>query len=281
MNQEELDALLKAELGEGNAKKSKKSKKSKKEEGVEELSEDLGEGSEGTEQALEEIENTEQALEEIEELPEEIKEELKDAKEAEEEIKEKEEESKESSKSKDKEVSLNLPVDNQHKVIFQLDEVAKDSEIHANEVFTELEGIQESNMALLDGLKSISQYANSQKEIFEKLSSKFPNIQIFSSALEETQQNLALIKSLEDKINDCDMSINNAMNAMQFQDIYQQKINRIIHIIQSLVQYVNSLFESKEVGRSAPARHIVGDDTKDTFSQDEIEKLINSFGKNP
>ncbi|MCE3040514.1 hypothetical protein [Helicobacter anatolicus] len=177
---------------------------------------------------------------------------------------------------------LNTPVEKQHKVIFQLDEVARDSELRANEVFEDLEGIQDSAFALNDGLKQIYQYITSQKVIFEKLVAKFPNVKIFQDSLEDTCMNLKLIDTLKDNLTNCDNHINNAINAMQFQDIHQQKLNRVIHIIQSLVHYMNSLFESNKEykeSRAQPARTLVGDDSPDAFSQEEIEELINSFGK--
>lgn len=176
---------------------------------------------------------------------------------------------------------LNTPVENQHKVIFQLDEVARDSEMKANEVFEGLECIQDTAMTLNNGLEQIHQYMQSQQSIFEKLITKFPNVQIFKEALNDTNTNLTLVTTLKDNIANCDIHINDAINAMQFQDIHQQKLNRVIHIIQSLVQYMNSLFESKDkkTSRAQPARHIFGDEKDDIISQDEIENLINSLGK--
>ena len=72
------------------------------------------------------------------------------------------------------------------------------------------------------------------------------------------------------------------MDTMQYQDIHRQKIERVINVMRSLLRYMNTLFGSdiKDEERVSSAQHIVGDsDTEDVVTNEEIEALLESFGK--
>lgn len=72
-----------------------------------------------------------------------------------------------------------------------------------------------------------------------------------------------------------------AMDAMQYQDIHRQKIERVINVMRALSRYMSSLFEGKidDKKRVSSAVHIEGDSTADVVSNDDIEALIASLGQ--
>ena len=72
-----------------------------------------------------------------------------------------------------------------------------------------------------------------------------------------------------------------AMDAMQYQDIHRQKIERVINVMRALSRYMSSLFEGKidDKKRVSSAVHIDGDSTADVVSNDDIEALIASLGQ--
>lgn len=173
------------------------------------------------------------------------------------------------------------PPNDDHKVVHQLDDVTKDSEIKGTQIFDQLEIMSSCSDEVNKRNKQIKTFLNSQEEIFSKLSTNFPHIQTFQNALEEVKKMNALsdeIKQSCDSISDASMQ---AMDLMQFQDIHRQKIERVINVMRALAQYMNSLFESKidDSKRVSSAVYIAGDDKADVADDDEIEALIASFGK--
>lgn len=173
------------------------------------------------------------------------------------------------------------PPNDDHKVVHQLDDVTKDSEIKGTQIFDQLEIMSSCSDEVNKRNKQIKTFLNSQEEIFSKLSTNFPHIQTFQNALEEVKKMNALsdeIKQSCDSISDASMQ---AMDLMQFQDIHRQKIERVINVMRALAQYMNSLFESKidDSKRVSSAVYIAGDDKADVADDNEIEALIASFGK--
>ncbi len=219
-----------------------------------------------------------------------------EAKETKEESKEKEEikESKESSsqkmtvKKEDAEkygkISPNEwpppPPTEEHKVVHQLDDVTRDSEVKATQIFDQLDLIGASAEKISKMVKKIQEPLQKHQEIFDNLHGHFPNVESFKTALNEQQEILNALKSIEEEASNCSDSSMQAMDIMQFQDIHRQKIERVVNVMRALSQYMNSLFEGKidDSKRVSSATFITGDDDKDLASADDIEALIASFG---
>ncbi|MCV6607310.1 MAG: chemotaxis protein [Campylobacterales bacterium] len=173
------------------------------------------------------------------------------------------------------------PPTQEHKVVHQLDEVTKDSEENAGQIFDVLEEVSNGAMDVEDGAGKISDDIESIKETFSKLSESFPNIETFKEQIAKCENIIANSSKLTDvaqNLNDQSMM---AMDAMQYQDIHRQKIERVINVMRSLSKYMSSLFEGKidDEKRVSSATHIAGDSTEDVVDEDDIEALIAAFGK--
>ena len=174
------------------------------------------------------------------------------------------------------------PPTDDHKMVHQLDDVTKDSEEKATQMFDKLDAINNFSMDAESGLSEIISGIEANIEIFTKLHEKFPNIATFAEALEK---NNALKSSAEmtlDNVRMAEDEIMMAMDMMQYQDIHRQKIERVINVMRALSKYMSSLFEGKidDEKRVASAVHIAGDThTENLVSNDDIEALIESLGK--
>ncbi len=169
----------------------------------------------------------------------------------------------------------------EHKVVHQLDDVTRDSEIKATEMFDKLEKINNLDADIEDAFSEIQQFITSQEELLQKLHTKFPDFHTFSEQLEMATK----VKSNVQKVSDSLQEIANisleAMEAMQYQDIHRQKIERVINIMRALARYMSSLFEGKidDSKRVSSAVHIQGDKTENVVNENDIEALIANFGK--
>jgi len=172
------------------------------------------------------------------------------------------------------------PATEEHRVVSQLDEVTKDSEEKASEILDIMTEISDAMMDSEENANNVLKILEEQKELFEKLSNKFPHIEVFKEQLEKTNEAIELInKNIENAQNAGD-NIMMAMDIMQFQDIHRQKIERVINIMRELLRYMNRIFEGKidDSKRVSSARHLHGDKTEDLVeTQDEIEALIAQF----
>ncbi|PAF43733.1 chemotaxis protein [Helicobacter sp. 11S03491-1] len=173
------------------------------------------------------------------------------------------------------------PPTDEHKVVHQLDDVTKDSEVKASQIFDQLDHISNGADNIVKLSKEIQKYLQKNQDIFEKLTKKFPHVETFSNSLEETKQITTTLKSITQNAHNCSDASVQAMDIMQFQDIHRQKIERVINVMRALAQYMNSLFEGKidDSKRVSSAVYIAGDDKKDMASEEDIEALIASFGK--
>ncbi len=162
------------------------------------------------------------------------------------------------------------PPTEEHKVVSQLDDVTRDSEIKASEIFDKLEEISTHVGDVEEFASGLTDTIKQNIELFEKLCEKFPNVESFKSALEE---NKAALTNSSDEI----MMI---MDIMQYQDIHRQKIERVIGVMRALSKYMNSLFDSDidDKKRATTANHISGD-SYEAVSEDDIEALLESLGK--
>lgn len=172
------------------------------------------------------------------------------------------------------------PPTEDHKVVHQLDEVTKDTEVKGTQIFDQLEIMGDGAGKIQKQAKNLKKYLETQEELFSKLCAAFPHIQSFQNALESTQlvkDNIKEILNASDEINDASMQ---AMDLMQYQDIHRQKIERVINVMRALAQYMNSLFEGKidDSKRVSSAVFIAGDNKDDVANEEDIEALIASFG---
>ncbi len=173
------------------------------------------------------------------------------------------------------------PPTDDNKMVHQLDDVTKESEEKASEIFDLVDSI---GCDLADGEKSIKKIKNlvtSNIELFNTLTVKFPNIEAFKTQLEQNEQIITELENLEDMfLNDSD-TIMNIMDIMQYQDIHRQKIERVINVMRALSTYMNHLFSGKidDSKRVSSAVHLPGDTaTDEVVSNEDIEALLASFG---
>ena len=75
-------------------------------------------------------------------------------------------------------------------------------------------------------------------------------------------------------------SLIDIMDIMQYQDIHRQKIERVINISRTLINYLNELFSANidDAKRVTSAVHIHGDQTTQSIvDKHEIEALLAQF----
>lgn len=174
------------------------------------------------------------------------------------------------------------PPTDDNKMVHQLDDVTKESEQKASEIFDLIEGISND---LGDGeknIKTIQAVVKSNVELFSTLSEKFPHIEAFKTQLAENKKISDELKDVLEMLQNGGDTIMNIMDIMQYQDIHRQKIERVINVMRALSTYMNHLFAGKidDAKRVTSAVHIHGDTTtEDVVSSDDIEALLASFGK--
>ena len=174
------------------------------------------------------------------------------------------------------------PPTEDHKMVHQLDDVTRDSEEKATQMFDKLETINNFFMDAESDSNSLKDAINSNVELFTTLSEKFPNIAAFSEALEKNNSLLGTIDNIISNLQMGQDEIMMAMDMMQYQDIHRQKIERVINVMRALSKYMNTLFEGRidDDKRVGSAVHIAGDTTTENLvSNDDIEALIESLGK--
>ena len=171
------------------------------------------------------------------------------------------------------------PPTDDHKMVHQLDDVTKDSEIKATQVFDKLETVSNFMMSAEANAKEVIKLIETNITLFETLVTKFPKIDQFQKALDDN-------KGMKDRVEDLLMNAQMAedeimmtMDIMQYQDIHRQKIERVINVMRALSKYMSALFEGSkdDSKRVSSAVHIHGDETtEDVLSSEEIEALIAS-----
>lgn len=172
------------------------------------------------------------------------------------------------------------PPTNEHKVVDQLDDVTKDSEAKATAIFDKLEEITNEIADAEDFANQLAQIFQNNIALMEKLTQKFPNVSSFQEALLENSNAQSSVDGIIEKSQNASDEIMNIMDMMQYQDIHRQKIERVINVMRALSKYMNSLFESDvdDSHRVKAANHIDGD-SGEVVSEDDIEALLESFGK--
>jgi hypothetical protein len=175
------------------------------------------------------------------------------------------------------------PPDDDHKVVHQLDDVTKESEEKASEIFDIIENISNNLMDKEQTLHSCTTILENNIKLFTSLQSKFPDIKTFQKAKDENESALLSAQEMSLLLQESGDSLMNVMDIMQYQDIHRQKIERVINVMRALSNYMNALFAGKidDDKRVSSAVHIPGDSTtEDVVNADDIEALLAQFGTN-
>ena len=173
-----------------------------------------------------------------------------------------------------------LPATEENKMVHQLDDVTKESEEKATEIFDIIENISTDLMDKEENLNSVVEVFNSNIELFKTLSTKFPDVEAFSAQLAKNESVISEANDVIEVLQNSGDSIMSVMDIMQYQDIHRQKIERVINVMRALAKYMNTLFEGKidDDKRVSSAQHIAGDTHNDVASTDDIEALLAQFG---
>jgi len=173
-----------------------------------------------------------------------------------------------------------LPATDENKMVHQLDDVTKESEEKASEIFDIIENISTDLMDKEENLNSIIEVFNSNIELFTTLSTKFPDVEAFKTQLDKNKVVLSEANDALEVLQNSGDAIMSVMDIMQYQDIHRQKIERVINVMRALSGYMNTLFEGKidDSKRVSSAQHIAGDTHNDLASNDDIEALLSQFG---
>ena len=174
-----------------------------------------------------------------------------------------------------------LPATDENKMVHQLDDVTKESEEKASEIFDIIEGISGDLMDKEENLQKIADTLNANIELFTTLTTKFPEVEAFKTSLTQNEEALNEANETTEVLQNSGDSIMSVMDIMQYQDIHRQKIERVINVMRALSKYMNTLFEGKidDEKRVASATHIAGDTHNDVASTDDIEALLAQFGQ--
>jgi hypothetical protein len=172
-----------------------------------------------------------------------------------------------------------MPVEKEHKVVNQLNEVAEDSEEKASQIFDVLSFILDENDLLQRNTTQVLSFIDTQIKLLETLGTKFPNIEVFQENLNKAQESKKLISEITTGIEDENNKVFEAMELMQYHDINRQKIERVMAVIRKLSLYLSGLFEDDSNKPEVQiAKHISGDSSQ-TVSDDDLDSLIAEFNK--
>jgi len=172
-----------------------------------------------------------------------------------------------------------MPVEREHKVVNQLNEVAEDSEEKASQIFDVLSFILDENDLLQRNTAQVLNFIDTQTKLLETLSGKFPNVDVFSENLQKAQEVKKLISEITSGIEDENNKVFEAMELMQYHDINRQKIERVMAVIRKLSLYLSGLFEDDSNKPEVQiAKHISGDSSQ-TVTDDDLDSLIAEFNK--
>ena len=170
-----------------------------------------------------------------------------------------------------------MPMEKEHQVVNQLNEVAEDSEEKASQIFDVLSFILDENNIIQKNTKTTIDFIGQQIILLEALSKKFPNVAVFSENLAAAQSLNTLALETNSKIDEENNQIFVAMDLMQYHDINRQKIERVMSVIRKLSIYLNGIFEDNSGKAEVQiAKHISGDGS-DIVSDDDIDSLIADF----
>ena len=174
------------------------------------------------------------------------------------------------------------PPTDDHKMVHQLDDVTKESEEKASEIFDIIENISNNLMEKENNSQVCIDTFEDNITLFKTLCAKFPDIEAFKTSLEKNEVALESAREGLETLQASGDEIMQVMDIMQYQDIHRQKIERVINVMRALSGYMNELFAGKidDEKRVGSAVHIAGDtNTEDIVNADDIEALLASFGQ--
>jgi hypothetical protein len=174
-----------------------------------------------------------------------------------------------------------MPATDENKMVHQLDDVTKESEEKASEIFDIIDGVSNKLMESEDFVNTVVETLESNIKLFITLNKKFPDVEAFAVQLEKNSTALDEANQIADALQSGGDSIMSVMDIMQYQDIHRQKIERVINVMRALSNYMNSLFEGRidDDKRVSSAQHIAGDTHNELASNEDIEALLASFAK--
>ncbi|WP_345980191.1 chemotaxis protein [Sulfurimonas sp. HSL3-2] len=170
-----------------------------------------------------------------------------------------------------------------NKVVHQLDDVTKESEEKATQIFDIVENISNDLMEKEENINSCIQVIEDNIKLFTNLAEKFPDIKAFQKAKDDNTEALSSAQEVLESMQGSGDELMNVMDIMQYQDIHRQKIERVINVMRALSNYMNALFAGKidDEKRVSSAVHLPGDQgTEDVVNADDIEALLAQFGTN-
>ena len=173
-----------------------------------------------------------------------------------------------------------LPATDENKMVHQLDDVTKESEEKASEIFDIIEKISNDLMEKEEEAQKTIDTLTANIELFKTLTTKFPDVEAFATSLTQNEEALVAANDIIETMQNSGDAIMSVMDIMQYQDIHRQKIERVINVMRSLAKYMNTLFDGKidDDKRVSSAQHIAGDTHNDLASSDDIEALLEQFG---
>lgn len=176
---------------------------------------------------------------------------------------------------------LPLPATDENKMVHQLDDVTKESEEKASEIFDIIDDISNDLMEKEETLNDILKALNANVDLFGTLTTKFPDIETFKTQLAINEDAVEKTNEVIETLQNSGDAIMSVMDIMQYQDIHRQKIERVVNVMRSLSRYMSTLFEGKidDEKRVSSAKHIEGDTHNDVASTDDIEALLEQFGQ--
>lgn len=172
-----------------------------------------------------------------------------------------------------------LPSVDENKMVIQLDEVTRESEEKAVEIFDIIDGIYNELSEKEQKLTHIVEVLGGNIMLLEKLSLSFPEVKAFGNTLQKSR---ASLEEANKMFQNCQLNSDallGCMDIFQYQDIHRQKIERVVNVMRSLSSYMNNLLEGKtqDSSRASSALHIAGDNNSTLVSNDEIEALLAQF----
>ena len=173
------------------------------------------------------------------------------------------------------------PPTDDNKRVHQLDDVTKESEEKASEIFDIIEALSNDAMDAEEEANKISEVFTQNIEKLTTLTEHFPQVATFKEMLQTNIETKEKIGSQVEMLQNNQDQIMTIMDIMQYQDIHRQKIERVINVMRALSTYMNDLFAGSkdDSKRVASAKHIAGDShNEDVVDNEDIEALLASFG---
>jgi len=151
----------------------------------------------------------------------------------------------------------------EHKIVSQLDEVTKESELKASEIFDVMADVSSD-------LKKVSVTYKTTEKFLLSLRDK-----VDDNLKKDITKHLKEIDKMTKIKEHSEAILLEGMSLMQYQDINRQRIERVINIIRTLSKYLNLLFEGdkRDIERTTTANFIEGDQAE-AATNDDIDSLF-------